>query len=126
MPSISFQMLDATHEIESEISLECQLFCSCYNVPPISKQGTVEVDTMKCTKLKEPPDVVHVFIGNDSICQNNNAAIAKFRAERSQLSVIVWTLVMTKVDEQNRNVHRLSEASNWETNKHAVEMGWLV
>ena len=92
-------MLNAAHEIEFEIGLRRQLFHCRQEMSPVGEHCAVEIDTMKCTKLNEPRDVVHVLRWNDCKCQKNYFAVAKFGADASHLPVVLRTVEMIEVDE---------------------------
>ena len=89
---------------------------------PVGEHCAVEIDSMKCTKLNEPRDVVDVLRRNNRKCQKNNLAVAKFRADASHLPVALRTVEMVEVDKQNRNVHAVPQACNWQADKQPVEM----
>ena len=120
--NVSFQMLNAVHEIEFEIGLRRQLFHCRQEMSPVGEHCAVEIDAMKCTKLNEPSDVVDVLRWNDCKCQKNYLAVAKFGADASHLPVVLRTVEMTEVDKQNRNVHAVPQACNWQANEQPVEM----
>ena len=89
---------------------------------PVGEHCAVEIDAMKCTKLNEPSNVVDVLRWNDCKCQKNCLAVAKFGADASHLPVALRTVEMIEVDEQNRNVHAVPQACNWQANEQPVEM----
>ena len=65
MPNVSFEMLKTMHEIEFEICPGDQLTGRRDDVTSVGEQGTVKIDSMKGAELKEPSDVVCVFIWCD-------------------------------------------------------------
>ena len=94
MTNVSLQMLETKHERQLEIGVLSEQFGSRYDGPSVGKQCTVKINSMKCTHLNEPCNVVCVFHRYDSKGKNNDGFVESMGTKTNDCSIVLRTGVV--------------------------------